>query len=176
MKQEISTLMDGELSEDDALKVFDRLKHDPSMRKHWAAYHLVGDALRQPEHIHSDLSARIRERLRDEPIIMVPRRRAIAQKVRTVALSLAASLSAIGVVAWMTLQVSPEIAPGLVAQRVALRPADLQIPRNSDNYLMAHEEFSPSSDMNAGTLYIRNVSYGAGEDASRNNLNANKSK
>jgi sigma-E factor negative regulatory protein RseA len=163
MKQEISALMDGELFEDEADGVFDRLKRDSGSHHDWALYHLIGDVLRQPEHIHCDLSERVRERMQDEPVVLAPRSRAAKQKMRTFALSAAASLVAVGVVVWMSLQVSPETAPQLAMQQTALRPVSMQIKPKSNDYLMAHQEFSPSTDMNGGASYIRTVSYSPDE-------------
>jgi sigma-E factor negative regulatory protein RseA len=176
MKQEISALMDGELFEDDMGMVLDQLKSDPATRKNWAAYHLIGDALRQPDHIHSDLSAKVRERMKDEPALLVPRGNAVNQKMRTFALSAAASLSAIGVVAWMSLQISPELAPQTAMQQAAIRPASMQIKPNSADYLIAHQEFSPSTDVNGGASYIRTVSYGSDETTPKNNPSETQSK
>ncbi len=163
MKQEISALMDGELFEDEAEGLFDRIKRDSDTHHDWALYHLIGDVLRQPEHIHCDLSGRVRERMQDEPTVLVPRSRAVKQKMRTFALSAAASLVAVGVVAWMSLQITPEAAPQLAMQQTALRPASMQILPKSNDYLMAHQEFSPSTDMNGGASYIRTVSYSPDE-------------
>lgn len=159
MKQEISALMDGELFEDESEDLLDRIKRDSDAHRDWAAYHLIGDVLRQPEYIHCDLSAKVRERMQDEPVVLAPRGRAVKQKMRTVALSAAASLAAVGVVAWMSLQISPEAAPQMAMQQTALRPVRAQIQPKSNDYLMAHQEFSPSLDMNGGASYIRTVSY-----------------
>lgn len=163
MKKEISALMDGELFEDEAENLLDQIKRDPATHKDWEIYHLIGDVLRQPEHIHCDLSEKVRERMRDEPTVLAPRGRAVKQKARAVALSAAASLVAVGVVAWMSLQVSPEVAPQMAMQQPALRPVSAQIQPKSNDYLMAHQEFSPSIDMNGGASYIRTVSYSADE-------------
>lgn len=169
MKQDISVLMDGELFEDEAESLLGRIKSDSTVRKNWAVYHLIGDVLRQPEHIHCDLSAKVRERLQDEPTVLAPRGRAVTQRMRTIALSAAASLSAVGVVAWMSLQISPEVAPQMAMQQTALRPASMQIRTNSNDYLIAHQEFSPSTDMNGSASYIRTVSYSRDEAALQNN-------
>lgn len=163
MKQEISALMDGELFEDEAEDLLGRVKQDSDAHKDWAVYHLIGDVLRQPEHIHCDLSGKVRERMQDEPTVLAPRGHAAKQRIRTVALSAAASLAAVGVVAWMSLQVSPEAAPQLAMQQAALRPVNTQIRPKSNDYLMAHQEFSPSIDMNGGASYIRTVSYSSDE-------------
>jgi len=159
MKQKISVLMDGELFEDEADSLLDHIKRGSDVHNDWEIYHLIGDVLRQPEHIHCGLSAKVRERMQDEPTVLAPRVRAVKQRLRTFALSAAASLSAIGVVAWMSLQISPEVAPQLAMQQTAFRPASMQIKANSNDYLMAHQEFSPSADINGGASYIRTVSY-----------------
>jgi len=159
MKQEISALMDGELFEDEADSVFGDIRRGSDTHKDWEIYHLIGDVLRQPEHIHCDLSAKVQERMRDEPVVLAPRARATKQKVRAFALSAAASLVAVGVVAWMSLQISPEASPQLAMQQGALRPASAHIQPKANDYLMAHQEFSPSADMNGGAAYIRTVSY-----------------
>jgi sigma-E factor negative regulatory protein RseA len=159
MKQEISALMDGELFEDETEDLLDRVRRDSGTHKDWAVYHLIGDVLRQPEHIHCDLSAKVRERMQDEPTVLAPRGRVVKQKMRAVALSAAASLAAAGVVAWMSLQVGPEAAPQMAMQQSELRPASAQIKPKSNDYLMAHQEFSPSTHMSGGASYIRTVAY-----------------
>jgi sigma-E factor negative regulatory protein RseA len=169
MKLKISVLMDGELFEDEAASLLDHIKRGSDVHKDWEVYHLIGDVLRQPEHIHCDLSARVRERLQDEPTVLAPRGRAVKQRMRTIALSAAASLSAVGVVAWMSLQISPEVAPQMAMQQTALLPVSMQIRTNSNDYLIAHQEFSPSTDMNGGASYIRTVSYSRDEAPVKNN-------
>ncbi len=176
MNEEISALMDGELFDDDVGMVIDHLKRDSATRMDWATYHLIGDALRQPDHIHSDLSTKVRERMRDEPALLAPRGHALKQKMRAFALSAVASLSAVGVVAWMSLQISPEIAPRLAMQQAALRPASMQIRPKSDDYLIAHQEFSPSTDVNGGASYIRTVSYGPDDTSLNNSQSDNQAK
>jgi sigma-E factor negative regulatory protein RseA len=158
MKHEISALMDGELFEDEAESLFDRIKQHPDTHEDWAVYHLIGDVLRQPESMHRDLSAKIRERMRNEPVVLAPRGHAAKQKMRMVALSAAASVAAIGVVAWMSMQVSPEIPSQMAAQQTSLRQTKVQIQAKSNDYLMAHQEFSPNADVN-GAFYIRTASY-----------------
>jgi sigma-E factor negative regulatory protein RseA len=164
MRQKISVLMDGELFEDEAESLFDHIKKGSDVHRDWEVYHLIGDVLRQPEYIPCGLSAKVRDRLQDEPTVLAPRGRALRQKMLTYALSAAASLSAVGVVAWMSLQINPEVAPQLAMQQSALRPANMQIQPDSNDYLLAHQEFSPSTDINGSASYIRTVSYGR-EDA-----------
>ncbi len=167
MKQEISVMMDGELFEDEAESLLDHIKQGSDVHQDWEVYHLIGDVLRQPEHIHCGLSVKVRERLQDEPTVLAPRGRAVKQRMRTFALAAAASLSAVGVVAWMSLQISPEVAPQMAMQQTALRPVSMQT--NTNDYLIAHQEFSPSTDMNGSASYIRTVSYSRDEAALQNN-------
>jgi len=159
MKHEISALMDGELFEDEADSVLGQIKREPVAQSDWAVYHMIGDVLRQPEYVHRDISAIVRERLQNEPTILAPRSRALKQKARVFALSAAASLLAVGVVSWMSLQISPETAPQMAMQQSNIRPVNMQIQPKSNDYLMAHQEFSPSNDMNGGASYIRTVTF-----------------
>ncbi|MDH2915757.1 MAG: sigma-E factor negative regulatory protein [Gallionella sp.] len=154
MKQEISVLMDGEMFEDEADTFFDRLKKHPEARRDWATYHLIGDALRQPDHIHRDLSSSFRERLQSEPTILAPHSRS-PQKIRHYALSAAASVMALAIVAWMSMQIGNEPAPQMasVQQNNAIRPASFQ----ANDYLMAHQEVSPSADVQGAATYIHTV-------------------
>ncbi|MGC2047070.1 MAG: sigma-E factor negative regulatory protein [Gallionella sp.] len=161
MKKEISALMDGEIFEDEAESLLDHIGRGTDAHKDWEVYHLIGDVLRQPDHIHCDLSAKVRERMRDEPTVLAPRSHTVKRNVRTVALSAAASLAAVGVVAWMSQQIGTETLPQMAIQNNAMRPVSVQIQPRSNDYLMAHQEFSPSTDMNGGASYIRMVSYGS---------------
>ena len=162
MKQEISALMDGELFEDEADNLLGRLKQNPAARKNWAAYHLIGDVLRQPDHIHNDLSVKVREKLQDEPTVFAPRVKALNQRVRAIAMSAAASVAAIGLVVWMSVQIGDEalLSPNTF-QNNAIRPVTAQIQPKSNDYLMAHQEFSPSTEMSGGAYYMRTVTYSA---------------
>jgi sigma-E factor negative regulatory protein RseA len=154
MKEHISALMDGELFDDEAEAVFDKLKRDEAGHEEWLHYHLISDILRQPDHVHADISGALRERLKAEPTVLAPRSRT-GQKVRWFALSAAASVMALAIVAWLSVQVSPEAAPQLAMQQPDnnVRPASM----NMDDYLIAHQEYSPSSSMEGMSRYIRTV-------------------
>lgn len=149
MKNKISALMDGELFEDEADVLLDELKQEPSLQRDWMVYHLIGDVLRQPEYVHRDISARIAEELGNEPIIYVPRTRALKQKARVFALSAAASVLAVGVVVWMSAQVEGQPSAGQLAkQNSPVRAASWQMPAKANDYLAAHQENSPRAGFN----------------------------
>jgi len=157
MKQQISVLMDGELFDDEAEALLDKLKRNPAVCEEWQAYHLIGDVLRQPGHACCDIGAAMRERLQAEPTVLAPRAQA-SRNARWFALSAAASVMALTLVAWMSVQVGSEPPPQVAMQQpTALRPASFSGNKGLNNYLMAHQEFSPSADMQGATSYMRTV-------------------
>ncbi len=163
MKQHISTLMDGELFDDEAQALLDKLKRNPDAQQEWQMYHLIGDALRQPDHVHADIGAAMRERLQAEPTVFAPRA-ATGQNVRWFALSAAASVLALTLVAWLSVQIGPATAPQMAAmqQPATARAASFPItsfPINGglNDYLMAHQEFSPSTNVHGAVTYMRTV-------------------
>lgn len=154
MKQEISVLMDGEMFEDEADVLLDRLKRHPESNRDWATYHLIGDVLRQPDHINRDFMAAFHERMQAEPTILAPRRRQ-QQRIKEYALSAAASVMALALVVWLSMQVGQEPAPQMASlqQQNMLRP----VAFHASDYLMAHQEFSPSADVQGAATYIHSV-------------------
>ncbi len=156
MKENISALMDGEMFEDQADVFLDKLKRHPEARQEWERYHLIGDALRQPDHLCKTFGASFHERLQAEPTVFAPYSRS-SQRVRNFALSAVASVMALALVAWLSLQVGSEPAPQIASAQIpmdnAIRPASAQ----ADDYLMAHQEFSPSADVHGAASYIRAV-------------------
>jgi sigma-E factor negative regulatory protein RseA len=158
MKQNISALMDGELFDDEAEVLLDKIKRNPDAHAEWHIYHMVGDALRQPEHLHGNIGAALRERLQAEPTILAPQVR-LKKNLRWFALSAAASVMALALVAWMSLQIDVRTAPLMSMQQQpnALRPASFPVNHGLNDYLMAHQEFSPSTDVQGAASYIRTV-------------------
>jgi sigma-E factor negative regulatory protein RseA len=156
MKQEISALMDGEMFEDQADIFFDRLKRHPEAQQDWECYHLIGDSLRQPDHICKSIGKSFHERLQAEPTVFAPHHRT-SQRLRNFALSAVASVMALALVAWLSLQVGREPAPQVATLQMqqdnAARPASAQ----ANDYLMAHQEFSPSADVHGAASYIHAV-------------------
>ena len=159
MKQDISAMMDGELFEDEAETLLNQLKKNPQESQEWLTYHLIGDALRQPDHVCKDISASFHERLQAEPTVLAPRSR-VTQKARYFALSAAASVMALALVAWMSMQAGTDSAPQLASSQpqVDVRPASYSSPNGVNDYVMAHQEYSPSTDVQGAASYIHYVS------------------
>lgn len=158
MKQQLSALMDGELFDDEAEALLDRLKRNPDAQEEWQIYHLVGDVLRQPGHAYPDIGNSMRERLQAEPTVFSPHSRT-NRSARWFALSAAASVLALTLVAWMSVQVGSEPTPQIAMQQQSsmLRPASFTSHKGMNDYLMAHQEFSHSADVQGAASYIRTV-------------------
>ena len=158
MKQEISALMDGELFDDDAEAILDKLKRNPDIHDEWRTYHLISDVLRQSDHVHANISIAIRKRLQAEPTVFAPRSRT-SHNARLFALSAAASIMALTLVAWLSVQVGSETTPQIAMQQSnSVHSANL--PANGvDDYLMAHQEFSPSVGVYGMTSYVHTVAH-----------------
>lgn len=180
MTSDISALMDGELAPEEAGHVLSDLKQDAGLREAWAAYHLIGDSLRQAGPLATDLGAGIAKRLAAEPTILAPPARA-ARPGRFPALALAASVSAfgfVGLLAWQVVKVNSAPAGAVVATETikaappvqlaaarakspapAKEPAPVKFSAAAGNsYLLAHQEFSPSYAMAGMPAYVRTVS------------------
>lgn len=162
----LSALMDGELDEVEARGELARLKERPELQELWSAFHLIGDALRGEGVLSPGFSERVARRLADEPAVLAPQRRP-ARKLVTYALSAAASLSAVAMVAWVALSGSTltTVAPSQIARAPVAAPAARSTPQmvnlpndgRMNEYFLAHQGFSPSTAIQGVTPYIRSV-------------------
>ena len=157
----ISALMDGELDAHQTDQQYARIKHDEEARAGWDTYHLIGDALRGSCQVSPRFREQLSARLAQEPTVLAPRR-APAKRVTAYALSAAASLSAVGFVGWMALQQQPAVvatpAPAPAAPAPQTELASVPSEGNMSQYLMAHQEFSPSTAIQGLAPYVRTVS------------------
>ena len=160
--ERISIFMDGELDDHEAAAQLKRLKDNPELRAAWGAYHLIGDAMRGDAAYSSGPVARISAQLAAEPTVLAPRPPMPSRNVRRVALSAAAATGGVALVAWLTLFENPfiprqELAvnqpPGAQTQ-LAATPANGAV----NDYLLAHQQFSPSTAMQGVASYVRTVS------------------
>jgi sigma-E factor negative regulatory protein RseA len=164
MTQNISTLMDGELYGDETDQLLRKIKLNREAQQDWQTYHLIGDVLRQSDYLPRSMSASFFERLEAEPTILAPQRPR-SSKVGIVVMSAAASIMAMAFVGWLSIQISTE--PVAVqaqvntkVMRTARLPSSANFPTNGsmNDYLLAHEEFSPGTDVRGASSYIRSVS------------------
>jgi negative regulator of sigma E activity len=187
MTERISSLIDGELAsgneQDQALR---GLGEGTPERERWDAYHLIGDALRATHGVGIGKEA-FAKRLNDEPTILAPRRlepRLLehASPIRW-PMRIAASIAAIVFVGWFVVAFfDTPLATNQVAES-AVRPtlvsttasgtmsstfgafpvppagtAAAPAPSNLDDYVWAHQRFSPSSLTHDVAPYVRLVS------------------
>lgn len=156
MKNTLSAWMDGELDRRQADPLVAQIKHDAELRRDWDCYHLIGDALRG---VHGpDLSAGIRERLDAEPTVLALRRRAKPETLRWAAMSVAAGAAAVMFVGWIALSgTQQEAVQVAVAPAAKVQPAAAPAGALANDYLLAHQRYSPSSAMQGVASYVRTV-------------------
>ena len=163
--EQLSALMDGELDDHEVAAELARIKGDPDRVAAWAAFHLIGDALRGDGVAADDLTDRVRVRLNAEPTVVAPRRW-MRRATQRVALPLAASLCGAAVVAWLALSNNAILSPQDNTGAAGIIAASPQITEQTDpsdadamsEYLMAHQQFSPSTAMQGVVPYVRTVS------------------
>lgn len=161
----ISALMDGELDEYRARELLARLRQDEDLARGWHTFHLIGDALRGERALSHGFDQRLSARLAGEPTVLAPRRSTV-KRMTAYALSAAASLSAVALVGWVAfvnnpLAPQPELAKAPnspVATPALAQIASVPSDGKMNEYLLAHQEFSPSTAIQGLAPYIRGVS------------------
>lgn len=154
MNEQISALMDGEIEEEAAHRLFSSLKQK-GLGDEWDHYHLIGDVMRDTPVVSDDFMARFFDRLEQEPTVLAPKR-LNKPSPRKLALSAAASVAAVGFVVWAAAQTGQINKP--FGSQFAQAPA-VEIQNVSMNpYLLAHEEYSPSVSMQGMAPYVRTIS------------------
>jgi sigma-E factor negative regulatory protein RseA len=158
MKESISALMDGELDGRAEGEAIESLRREGEATEAWRTYHLIGDAIRDSRSLSPGFAARVAQRLATEPTVLAPTALAAPRKTG-VAFALAAGLAAVGFVGWVafapqpdTLEVAVKTAPAL-----AVAPAVVPIPSAANDYLLAHQGFSPRVSLQGMAPYVRTV-------------------
>jgi sigma-E factor negative regulatory protein RseA len=160
--EKISQLMDGELEEHECRVQLGRLGEDVDLVQGWATYHLIRDVLRDEVAACPNLVRRVRQRLDKEPTVIAPHTRSVARITRY-ALPMAAAIAGVTVVGWLALSLRPAIEsagptaqntpPPVSAPSLAVASANGQV----SEYLLAHQEYSPSTAIQGVASYIRTV-------------------
>ncbi|MGH8764269.1 MAG: sigma-E factor negative regulatory protein [Burkholderiales bacterium] len=165
MKEQISALMDGELDGYDAGGALNGLAGEGEARDAWRRYHLIGDAMRDRRPLSAGFTARVSERLAKEPTVLAPKPAATRPVfTRWHALSAAASFAAVAMVGWVAFgpqtqetaplaQAPKQRVPVEVAQAVQVAPPDA-----ANDYLLAHQGYSPRNSLQGVAPYVRMVS------------------
>lgn len=151
MKDQISSLMDGELDTADADRAIRSCCASEELKVDWYLYHAIGDAMRGQAPRRLQLPSDVFESLKTQPTVLAPRRPMQSTVVR-VALAAAASVATIGVVGWIGSQggtgtTLPAVAKSSSPIQPVANKAGVQAPAVPvDDYLAAHRQVpSPES-------------------------------
>ncbi|MCU7943182.1 MAG: sigma-E factor negative regulatory protein [Candidatus Thiodiazotropha sp. (ex Cardiolucina cf. quadrata)] len=185
--ERLSALVDDEISEHEISGEINKLKNTQESQDIWSRYHLIGDAMRNElGHIHDPEMARsISQRIENEPIVLAPaalKPRSSNKKRAFTGLAVAASLTAAAVVmAPQLINPGSSEAPNQLASSDQL-PISNQRPESNtiyvaengtrwkllkkpkvesrlNDYLLNHQDLSPSSNIKGIMPYATFVSY-----------------
>jgi len=168
MKEKISALMDGQLEGAAADEALELLRRDASATEAWRLYHLVSDAMHEHRPLSDGFTSRVSARLAAEPTLLAPSRLPGRTPAQRFALAAAASLAAVALVAWLAFAPQPQSAAP-IAQAPAPAPAQpsavatVALPAAANDYLLAHQGFSPRVSLQGITPYVRTVADRADE-------------
>jgi sigma-E factor negative regulatory protein RseA len=159
MNDRISALMDGEVDEKSAAQLIEALTRDAQAVRAWRDYHLIGDAMRGGQLLSEGFTGRLAQRLAAEPTVLAPRRiRTESPRLFTLSAA-AASLAAVAFVGWMAFAPQPGVAPAPVAQApVEAKPVMVPLSNAANDYLLAHQGFSPRVSLQGMAPYVLTVS------------------
>lgn len=145
MESRISALADGELDHEEADAILVLAREQPELQQKWNMYHLIGDSLRQTSLLSPDFNARFTGQLAIEPTVLAPRR-FLPNRRPWIALSAAASVAAVSLVAWVALQFNHESGPAATASAMVAEANTASASSEIDvnGYLAAHQEYSHS--------------------------------
>lgn len=167
MKHKISALMDGELDAHELHEPLSALDEEGEARETWRTYHLISDALRGGAMLAANCAPRVARRLAQEPTLLGPLPAAVRSPERSrwfVPSALAASVAAVALVGWVALAPvqGPAPAPAPIAQAPQAErsraPARLPVTSATQDYLIAHQAFSPRNSLQGMAPYVRSVS------------------
>ena len=165
MKSKISAYMDGELHPAESAGPLDVLREHGEAREAWNLYHLISDAMRDTRLLSGGFSARVAAKLAEEPTVIAPvRLETRVAPLRRGALSVAAGVAAVALVGgvFFALLQDPEPVPP-VAQAPqpvlhAKEAAQVLPPDSANDYLLAHQAYSPRNSLQGMAPYVRMVS------------------
>jgi len=153
MKDQISALVDGEISPENAEHIFTAISSGSELGHSWATYHLIGDAMRSSPMFKADFTARLMQKLEAEPTVLAPKLKK-ASRISS-AWSVAASVAAVMFVGWMVMQQQVQNNSGLNGVEIAKADIDKNIDKSiSSEYLLAHQSYVPSN-----SAYIQPAAY-----------------
>jgi sigma-E factor negative regulatory protein RseA len=161
MKEKISALMDGELDPRAAAEAIGGLRRAGEATDAWRVYHLISDGMRDTRVFSEGFMARFSERLAAEPTVLAPANLPGRTPVQRFAFAAAASLAAVALVGWLAFAPQPEAPPPIAqapAPAAVVQAVNVPLPSAANDYLLAHQGFSPRVSLQGMAPYVRTVS------------------
>tara|TARA_Y100001936_G_scaffold253847_1_gene321587 strand:+ start:5601 stop:6173 length:573 start_codon:yes stop_codon:yes gene_type:complete len=126
MRDKISALMDGELDNKDMKDTITQIEELEELQNKWRAYHLIGDALREPVISKLNVTSDIRNTMGMEPDVLTPALSNKGNKGKFFLFAAAASIFVtVTVVAWIGGQtIEQEL--NQVADKAVITPVELK--------------------------------------------------
>jgi negative regulator of sigma E activity len=168
LREQLSSLMDGEDGSAERNACIERLCADPRAREDWAAWHFAADALRSSEVAawHSKtFVTRVAAVLAAEPYVLAPRSRLrpprFARRVVLPGAAIAAAAAVLAVVAVPQLrgdapaQTQQATRPDAASKPVATAEGDILRAAELELFLSAHRELSAGAVMPRSAPYLR---------------------
>ena|SRR5687768_11030934 len=163
MNERVSVLMDGELDDKSAAAAIQSLANEREARDAWRTYHMIGDLMRGSAPLSDDFSARIAWKLAGQPTVLAPGRIRPEPRRWFTASAVAASFAAVALVGWLAFAPQPLVAPAPLAELKPEAPVMVPMPTAANDYLLAHQGFSPRVSLQGMAPYVRTVSEQAAE-------------
>jgi sigma-E factor negative regulatory protein RseA len=157
MGEEISRFMDGELDDDHVEGVCTQMRHPQGMAT-WMCYHVIGDTLRGAGAPTEGFAGRFSAKLAAEPTVVAPRPR--QARPLTFAWAAAATVAAVSLVGWVAVGTIDTPSGGVVAkarEAVNVRAATVRPKAIPADYLLAHQEYSPTAPIQGVGPGLRSV-------------------
>lgn len=160
MNEQISALIDDEISAADAAHIITAIQSSKTAADAWSQYQLIGDAMRGTDALSVNFKKNLMQKIELEPTVLSPKplhdqETALVSPSRRLpgTWSIAASFAAVMLVGWVALQQQAHtdtlLATAAVVQTTV---ADVAIPVE---YLSAHQATAPSGS----AYYIQSVSF-----------------
>ena len=176
MNENISRLMDGEVDPVEFERLCGELTSPEAMGT-WVCYHVIGDQLRGARVVTPRFATRFCAALAAEPTVLAPdmatklaphlaphlansAQHGRAGQVATFAWAAAATLAAVTVVGWTAFSMvdAPPTAVAKAREATTVRAAQIKPPADiPPDYLLAHQEYSPSVVVQGEAPYLRAV-------------------
>lgn len=166
-REGISALMDGEVEHEGLVEKLGHAGEQEELRECWGTYHLIGDVIRGDRALNRDFAEKVAADLASEPTVLAPRRTkpVLASRRTSIAWAAAATVAGVGVAGWLALGTA---GPSLEQRTADLGPRTVAVASGTagstaldadmNEYLMVHQEYSPTGAMHGVGSYVRTAS------------------